>query len=269
MTEPWWHPDSIPSGEGRRWQIGPLELWTYHFDGEWQIAYRSLEDETLEAAPWSSGRVTAMSEELPQIERFAAGAEVDQVSLQPRMADRSVVARPRVPFHVLPGQAAKLYVSTPLWIAVRVGRAGRCLREIPTKRLSDTWFGSTTREGELAYSLKTHARVRLAEMPVRAYRAITPVVFDNAGDDVLEVDRMNLPVPYISLYANQDGQLWTQAVTLTRHQDSELANLDVKKGPPEEAGTATRVSDARLKADASVVVRAFSSLLRSFGEETA
>lgn len=269
MTKPWWQADAFPSGEGRRWQIGPLELWTYHLDGEWQIAYRSLDDEALEAAPWSGERVTAMSEELPQIERFAAGAEADQIRLQPRVADRSVVARPHVPFHVLPGQTAKLYVSTPLWVEVKVGRTARSLREIPTKRLSDTWFGSSTREGELAYSLKTHARVRLGEMPVRAYRAITPVVFENVGGGVLQVDRMNLPVPYISLYANAGGQLWTQAVTLTRHEDAEMADLDVEKGPPEEAGEATRVSEARMKPDANVVVRAFSGLLRGFGEETA
>ena len=268
MNEHWWTPDSLSSGEGWHWRIGPLELWTFHLDGEWQLAHLRHDDEPEEST-WSRQAIREMSEDLEAVERFAAGAEADQIQLQPRVADRSVVAKPRVPFHILPGQTAKVYVSTPLWIEVKVGRALRILIDIPTRRLSDTWFGSSTREGEVAYALKTHARVRLAEMPVRTYRAITPVVFHNAGTDVLEVDRMSLPVPYIALYANQEGQLWTQAVTLKRSEGSEMAELDVKKGPPKEAGQSQRLSEARLKADANVVVRAFSSLLRSFGEESA
>lgn len=268
MSDYWWTPDSLPSGQGWHWRIGPLELWTFHLDGEWQLAHERHESEEADDVDWSRQPIHEMSEDLAEVERFAAGAEADEIRLQPHVADRSVVARPRVPFHVLPGQTAKLYVSTPLWIEVKVGRRARTLLDIPTRRMSDTWFGPSTREGEIAYALKTHARVRLAEMPVRTYRAITPVVFENAGSDVLEVDRMNLPVPYIALYANQEGQLWTQAVTLTRGEASEMAELDVKKGPPKEAGQAQRLSEARLKVDANVVVRAFSNLLRGFGEES-
>lgn len=267
MSESWWTPESLPSGEGWHWRIGPLELWTFHLDGEWQLAHHRL-DEELEEVSWSRRAIREMSEDLASVERFAAGVDADQLRLQPCVADRSVVARPRVPFHILPRQTAKLYVSTPLWIQVQVGRSGRTLIDIPTRRLSDTWFGSSTREGEVAYALKTHARVRLTEMPARTYRAITPVVFENDGTDVLEVDRMNLPVPYLALYANEEDRLWTQAVTLTRREGAEMAELDLKKGPPKEAGRAHRLSDARHKAEDNIVVRAFSSLLRGFGEES-
>ncbi|MDX1644283.1 MAG: hypothetical protein R3244_08005, partial [Thermoanaerobaculia bacterium] len=130
MNEHWWTPDSLSSGEGWHWRIGPLELWTFHLDGEWQLAHLRHDDEPEEST-WSRQAIREMSEDLEAVERFAAGAEADQIQLQPRVADRSVVAKPRVPFHILPGQTAKVYVSTPLWIEVKVGRALRILIDIP------------------------------------------------------------------------------------------------------------------------------------------
>jgi hypothetical protein len=263
-TDRWWDPLGTDQGTGWRWRLGPLDLALSRVDDEWHLAFEAREGEHDEG--WTRERWEERTADLEPTERFDAGPDAGEIMLRPRVADRTVVALPRVPLYILPGERSKLYVSSPVWIDIRVGRPPRSLRELPVKRLSDTWVGSSTLEGEAAYALKTHARVRLEEVPRCAYRCLTPVVFANHGTDMLRVERMNLPIPYLSLYGTASGNLWTEGVVLVRTEHDELARLDIERGAPPEAGEATLVSEARLRADRSLLVRAF-SLLRSLGAE--
>lgn len=263
----WWTPTRLDTGEGMRWRIGPLELALLRMTSEWHVAWASgVDDGSVDSGSWSREAISELPE-LKHMERFAAGEAADELRLQPVVADRSLVARPRSPLFVLPGEQARVYVSSPLWVDIRVGAAARTLREVPVKRLSDTWFGPSTREGVVAYVLKTHARARLEEVLIRPYRCITPVMFRNRGRDVLLVDRLNLPIPYLALYEDDSRQFWTQAVALSRTTDDQLAELHVQGGPPSEASGAELVSEARSTATPNLLVRAFSTLMRTFGEE--
>jgi hypothetical protein len=261
----WWAPLETEVGSGWHWRLGPLDLAIFRVDGEWHLAWEERTGGDDEPR-WSRQPSRSLPPELDNTERFAAGPDAGRIALLPRVADRLVVALPRTPLYLLPGERTKVYVSSPLWIDVRVGPPYRSLRDLPVKRLSDTWVGASTREGEVAYALKTHARVLLQEIPVRAYRCITPIVIANQGSDLLRVERMNLPIPYLSLYATEAGDLWTGGVELVRSEDAELARLDIERGAPKEAGAATLVSEARRRATPNVLVRAF-SLLRSLGTE--
>lgn len=263
----WWKEFSVESESGLRWTLGPLTLFVLRSGSEWQIGHESSDEQKREQEMCSVEAISELPEELPNLERFVAHEMGGPVTLLPRVADRPLVAKPRMPLHVLPGETTKVYVSAPVWVELNVGKSSRSLRELPVKRLSDTWFGSSTLEGEVAYALKTQARSQLEEVPKRAYRAITPIRIHNQAPDALLLDRMNLPVPYLSMYATHEGDLWTEAVTLVREQNSAMAALDVKTGAPHEAVGAKRVSEPRKAAEESVLVRAFSTLLRPFHEE--
>ncbi len=263
----WWQPLRVEVGGGWQWELGPLELEVYREDNEWHLAYAYGEDSGAEAVSWTRRPVVERPEVKETIERFAAGTAADELNLRPRVADRMLVALPRAPLWVLPGERARVYVSSPLWIDVTVGPPARSLRELPIKRLSDTWVGPSTREGEVAYALKTHARVRLEDVPKVPHRCVTPVVFANEGNDVLRVERMNLPIPFLSLYTGEEGHLWTESLTLVRTEDDQLARLDIAEHAPHEAGRAERVSEARQAAEPNLLVRAFSSLMRSLVQE--
>jgi hypothetical protein len=266
--ESWWAPTRLAAGAGLRWALGPLDLALLRSESEWHLAWGEREEASeLEGSGWSVEAIDELPE-LRRTERYAAGEAADELRLRPRVADRSLVVRPRTPLYVLPGERAVVYVSSPLWIDVRVGNAERSLREVPITRLSDTWFGPSTREGEVAYALKTHARTRLDEMPMRPYRCITAVTCHNRGQDVMLVDRMSLPIPYLALYEAAGEQFWTQSVVLSRTADDQMAELEVRAGSPAEAPEARRVSEARRTASANLLVRAFSSLMRTFGEES-
>lgn len=261
----WWKDWPLEPESGAVWEIGPLALEVFRGSEEWVIGQRTRSDELDPQPPWSYTRTESRPAE-GDLERFVCGQTTDELRLTPRVADRSVVARPRTPLHLLPSEKLTIYVSSPVWVEASIG--GRILMEVPSRRLSDTWFGSSTREGEVAYALNTIARSTLAEVRHLPYRAITPVLVRNESSEQLHLDRMSLSVPYLSIYATAEGALWTERLELASRDDHEMATLDAGSGPPNEAGGAVRVSGARQDRSDGLLVRAFSSILRTLNVES-
>ncbi len=257
----WWSECRLDPGTGMRLTLGPLVLFLFRLEGEWHLGHENAPEDDPEPEVWAIEPLTELPVRPPNLSRFVSGEGGRKVRLLPRVPDRSLVARPSVPLHVLPGERVTVYVSFPVWVDVTVGSQRLSLAELPVRRLSDTWFGSSTLHGELAYALKTQARVRLDEVPRRVYRALTPVVVRNEGSDVLLIDRMNLPVPYLSIYAARGGALWTESVTMVRRESGQLAQLDVGRGPAEAAAGGKLLSQPREQARESLLVRAFSSIM--------
>src|SRR3569832_2052166 len=227
----WWGGFNLEQDEALRWRIGPLTLWLRRRLHEWQLAHRRDDGEI----------------DHPHL---AAG------ELVPMLADRPVVTRPVVPFYLSGGEEVTVYVSSPLWVRILTG--GVFMQEVATQRPSDTWDGPNTREGELCYASETHCRLSLDELPWRPHRAVTPLLLRNRDRRPLLIERLNLPVGYLSLYANEQGALWTQTVTIKREQGSDV--LDVGTASPAEAGAARLVCRPRSEPDKGGVIRAFTSL---------
>ena len=87
---------------------------------------------------------------------------------------------------------------------------------------------------------------------------MTPLLIRPRDRRPLLIERLNLPVGYLSLYANEQGALWTQTVTIKREQGSDV--LDVGTASPAEAGAARLVCRPRSEPDKGGVIRAFTSL---------
>ncbi len=257
--EGWWGDYELEVDRAESWAIGSLKLWIHRAASEWRLAYRWLDEEEPET--WEHQTAVDVPEEGVEGERFAVDRTGGTVRLRAVTADRSVIARPRTPLRVPPGQQARIYVSSPLWVEVAVGEAPTVLRDLAAKRQSSTWFGSPPREGELAYALKTGARTRLEELPTRPYRFVTPVVIENQAADTLFVDRLNLPVPNLSVFAVGEA-LWSEEIRLLRSEEGDLAELDLRSGPPREAPGAGLLSEARHASEKGHLFQAFSSFLR-------
>lgn len=283
-SDSWWGELQLAPGDTRRWRIGPLTLWLTRLAHELQVAHASDDDPLegqLEAA------VPCAPEEVPDDAsrmRFAFSGRGGRLRLQPLLAERAVVVHPESPLLLPPGENATLFVSSPVWLALQFGAPPRTLLELPSLRPSDTWFGPDTRVGELCYAMKTAGRLSLDELPLRPHRAITPVRIRNRAPDALLLERLKVPLPYLSLY-RRGGRLWTNHLTLVREQDGDLAALQLGRGAPEEAGTlapekspeprpetgpaagpeadrAERLAPPREAAGSSMVLRAFSRLFR-------
>ncbi len=262
LTNEWWGLVRIGVGQVHHWRVGPLDLWVLRLAGEWRVAQArgadpmdpSLESERLTDPP-------ALAE-LGEVQRFAVDDDEEVMGLDPKLADRPIVTRPEVPFHVPAGEHVTVYVSTPLWLRVVAGESPDELLEIPIYRPSDTWFGPNTREGELCYASRTRFVLNLENAPMVPHRATTALQIHNRASRPLTLDRVNLPVDTLALYQGLDGRIWTPDVSLVRAQDDDFAELRVAGREPGGTPGATRIAEPRRVAAGNAMIRAFSSLLK-------
>ncbi len=268
----WWGEWSLKPGEAGHWEIGPLSLWIVRFTHEWRITYREvrepLDEALLVELPLHADQVPAFKHQgygdtEVSVNRFAVADASGSLVLEATLADRPVVIRPETPLFVPARQSVELYVSTPVWARVLVREDRQTLCEVPTFRPSDTWFGPSTTEGELCYASRTSARLAFEEVPLRFHRAVTPVLVRNEGSDALLVERVQLPVQYLSLFRGENGFLWTEPVTLERHA-GEAAHVRIGHGAPQRAMGARLLSEPRRAPESNLITRTFSAFQSFF-----
>lgn len=268
----WWTPFELGTREMGRWQIGPSTLWLYHTTHEWRLFHRGGTD-SLEAssnvvlplAPEERDAVLHGTTEVDDVHRISFRQTTADARLRPALADRSVVVRPEDALVVPPGEEATLFVSTPLWVQLLVGAAEKPVHEVPSYRPSDTWFGTSTRSGELSYAVRTAGRMELDDLPQRRHRAITPLRLRNAAADVLRVERVQLPTPHLALYETADGFLWTERVDMHRSRTHEGAEVTVRDGPPPQHASAEPMAPPREAVRKGLVVNTFRAIGALFG----
>jgi len=263
----WWGNFQFEDDQAGRWKIGPSTLWIYRSARSWHLIHHESTEANDDAAsvdpPLPIGETSLLLDDLPTeatVARYSFQETDRQISVIPALADRAVIVRPDVPLYILAGEEVTIYVSTPIWIRVEVGPEGRLLREFPSHRLSDTWFGPSTRDGELCYSVKTVGRLRLENLPFRLHRAVTPMQVLNRASDALHIDRVQLPVQYLSLHEGEGHFLWTESVTLEREIDGDLTSVRFDKGPPREAGKTHLLRGPRVDVRSNIIMRTFNSL---------
>jgi hypothetical protein len=256
----WWGVLSPPVGSGMCWQIGPLTFVVRRSEQEWQICHRSSiwPDDTPSSWTLSEEGDSACDE--GKIERHVFSHTNEELLIEPLLADRSVVIKSAVPILIPAGEQVSFYVSTPLWVRARLQQRHHTLLDVAATRLSDTWFGPSTMEGELCYATTTSGRLHLDDLPVRVHRAITPVRIHNTGIQPLKLEKLNLPVPFLSLFDTGTHGLWTEEIALHHDERKELDQVVVGVQPPSPYHLAQRVSSSRKVADKSILDKTFGAL---------
>ncbi len=259
QTRPdWWGDISLDNDHVGCCRIGPLTLTIQRIGSEWQVA--TERDDTDPDVTEASLSLCA-EHPLPacDFQRLVFTEPATRAFLSPALADRAVVSRPAHPLLLAPGEQTTLYVHAPLWLQLRARDTGKPLLDIAIAQLSDTWFGLSTREGELCYASHTRARLQLDAITVRAHRAITPVRLNNQGSDPLKLDKINLPQPYLTLYLADNG-LWTDPVELTRNAAGEMNPVHISTGVPPEAPNGEPVCAPRSVAERGGFLSSFTAL---------
>jgi len=253
----WWGRFHLGIGEKGLWQVGPMRLGLARLRQELSVDYLP------NAEPRDAGSFecpTSSTLEGPSVarSRYAFAETPETVWVLPALADRAVVIYPENPFHVTAGGIITLYCSIPLWVRVGVGGEQKPLMEAPIERPPDTWMGPSTREGELCYATQTAARLERPSA-FRPHRALTELRIRNAAVETLHLERVNLSVPYLSLYAHPDGSLWTESVLIESTSSATIGRLQI--GRPPAPNEAEKITSARLTSEpGGVLVRAFSAL---------
>lgn len=251
---------TVPEDTTLALTVGPFALAVHRSAREWLVHARSTGDPYDDTVALERREGARSEPEDSGEQRFLVSGDSTALSVEVRLPNRGIVSRPLTPLHIPAGETARLYLSIPLWVRLAVGDPRRELLEIPSVRLSDTWFGDNTREGVLCYAMRSRCRLDLAAHPHLPYRAITRLVIRNRADAALLLERVRLPVATLGLYRDAAGRFWTEEVTLTRQADGSHADLTLGSGAPDEAGDATRIAAPRETPQRNTLVRAFSAL---------
>lgn len=255
----WWGNQLFEPGQGHHWHMAGMDLSIIRQVHEWQFQIHRTATQGEDNHSWHRDERLP---ELPmgELRRYVFRQTSGKITLLPRLADRSIVIRPVMPLFVPPGQDVTFYVSTPVWLSCYVDGQATPLIDIPVVRPADTWFGSNTVKGEICYATEVTGRLDLSQLTLRPFRAVTPVQINNRGNELMPVERINLPVPFLPVYAAESGRLWTPTLHVTTEERHKVPRIRIDNTISTEAGHVTLLSPARRGSDEHALIRVFDNL---------
>lgn len=272
----WWGRHALTPDRTDFWQVGPLKLWVHSSPHRLQFRWTTgSERPGTNAGDFLDGHIRSVpGSQDPSGSLIEAPANADSITcaysgtgrgdlvLSPSLPDRAVVVRTRGTVGVLPGEDVTFYMIVPLSLRIELqGEPSKLLHEVPTYRLSDTWFGPMSNMGSLCFASASELYVDLRQVPLRPHCAITAITVRNLGTDTLKMERLSIPFARLSLFYSQRTGFWTDRLIYERRDDDEMAALKLDRQPPQEASPTQFVTGPRLAVgDSSSVVRAFSAI---------
>jgi hypothetical protein len=259
LNNAWWGEFTFDLQQQRCWRLGERAIILKRLENEWNSWNLETDTDNNELMVVGNGDENyAIGGE--KFGRYLQQSTSQNVRVLPLLADRAVVARPDTPLTLLAGEKSRLYVSTPIWFSAQLLPKGECLLDLPFWRPSDSWFGPSTREGQICYAKYTEARIQLNNIDKRSHRAITPITVINNHNKALTIERINVPVTLLHLYADEEHQLWTTGISVYRDGDSDNVELHLDKQAPVEALSPVIISGPRIATEQSILIRSISSL---------
>ncbi len=222
----WWGATDIQQEKCLQLLCGDLQLEILPKDNEWLVQYQLSKDLTVFKAELSYIEESDESTEFENKQRFVSNTLPDHVILQPALADRSITCKPKVTVTLFPKQQISLFVGLPLWLQLHMDGVETAILDIPTVRISDSWFGPDTRHGIICYASTNNEQLDLKPTINHGTRATLEVSVKNNSDQILSLDKVSIPVPHLALYVDKEGKFCTRRMTLTSEQD-ENASLTI------------------------------------------
>jgi hypothetical protein len=235
-TDGWWGDYEVAANQTLRWQLGPTTLWITRRDQEWRITSAGGRDVIDNRLAIAEPAEEPAGDDI-NVRRVASRSGNRSIRLGPVLPDLPVVVKTTQPLFVPAMEEATLFVSVPLWLRVYLDGRDREVVDTPIARPSDTWFGPDTMTGELCYALRTSARLHIGDLPRQPHRAILAVRIRNSAPSVLLVETLKIPVPHLSLFASDKGQLWTEALTVEHVKKAEASHVKLDDKPMQLAAS--------------------------------
>jgi hypothetical protein len=218
----WWGTKTIMLGHVLQLACADLRVEIRHKTNEWLIQHELNRQNQISEA----NEQLETNWELKNKQRIASTTLPKEVSVLPALADRAIICRPKVTVTLLPKQQISLFVGLPLWLQLHINNNPVAILDIPTVRISDSWFGPDTRRGVICYATKDDEQLDLTPNSTAHSRATMEIRVINESDEPLSLDKVSIPAPNLGLYVDKKGSLVTRRVTLTREQD-ENASLTI------------------------------------------
>ena len=252
----WWGAFQIPLGTCARWEIGPLSLWIERHREYWTVVQDREDDPFLDRSS------VVIPAEIPEptpgrVQRFGTSGEFKELRILPAHADRPVVVTPEQPFTLPPKRSIHLHVSLPLWYQVLDAEEGAPFLDEAVVRPSDTWHGPNTRSGQICYASRTRANVNVVgRLP---HRVVAPLEVRNDSASDLQVERIKLPTPHLSVLVDDRGELWTESIVFER-SNGQQSGIRIGSDSAQAGRDMERLSAPRLKAEKKLVWQTFGEI---------
>ena len=251
-----WEPVFLERDIEYYWRIGPLSFWMRHSEDEWLVASESQSTD----ADSEEVEVSAKRNKPEGLEwtRFVFSEESGTVQLVPALQDKAIVVGSEMEVKILPGNRALFFVSIPVWTRVLVGEKKKSctLTEIPTVKLSNTWFGDPM-TGELGYSLTTRARRTIDDSAISIYRAICPVTMKNSSPSALDFQKLCIHVEHLKVYKGKQ-RLWTNEVRITYVGEAQPSRIELSDKKPNFEEGCTLLCGERIPVNKSILKKSVS-----------
>ncbi len=211
-------------------RIGALECWFTIKENEWHFEYfHNAYNESDSEKPIKFTQPKKRPSNPGEVLRFIQSTPIKTLRIKPRMPDRSIVTKPSSPISLPPSQSVTLYLSTPLWIGVYAENQETPLVELPSIKLSDTWFGPKPHIGELCYASNFSGRMNWSNLPKRESRIITPIVIENSSKETLKLEKISIPSAHLDVFISANGMLCTQTLRLKKGKDHKVSEVTMDK----------------------------------------
>lgn len=242
----WWGELHFDIGQARVWRFGSLYVRIKRNLNEWQLEYHRPRHQDAYLQDWETLDIETAFSEPTVLERYLFARTSDTLSIYPRLANRSVIVKPINPIFIPPGQQGTMFVSTPLWMAGFVEGQKESIFDISINRPKDSWFGPDAKKGELCYATPVDGRTEIKQLEQLAFRAITPIHFHNTSNAMMQLNRMNLPVPALPLFhSSENGRLWTSQIKVIQDAPNRAPRIKIENRTPPQAGKVAFIQPPR------------------------
>lgn len=244
-----WGRHSLQTDKVQYLKVGDLHLWMQQKKDEVWIGHR-YDHKGLEEK-----RTNHDAPEDLEWSRWAPKEMEDSVTLLPAFPNLPLVVNSEFPLHVSPGSTIQIFTRVPMWLRISMGKKDRVLTELPTVKLSRTWFG-TTMEGELCYWATTKARRSLSNVERKPYLISCPIQISNKTDEDLDFDKFCFRVERLKIFSWQD-ELWTDETRIVYQGEEQHSDISMSGKLPKGLENAELVSPPRNPVQRSFATRTF------------
>lgn len=253
MSEEVWGNISLADGQVRYVTIGDLHIWLKSQNGEVWIAYgyngefkgRPKADSPPKECTWG---------------RWADKSGAEEVQVLPVFPDKPLIVHSEYPLKVSRGTKIQIYSRIPVWVRISLAKNGYQLIELPTVKLSRTWFGTPV-EGELCYHATTKARRDLSHADKKPYVVSCPILIHNKSEDELDFEHFCFRVERLSMYQHE-GDFWADETQIVYHGADLNSDVIMTGKLPEGIDKSKLLSKPRKQIQKSLATRTFKRIFQ-------
>lgn len=228
--------------------VGDLHLW---------LKYR---DEEIWVAFGYKGEVTEkISDKRPpddiEWSRYAHKSTSNEVKILPVFPDLPLVVHSEFGLKVSPETKIQIFTRIPVWVSISLANNNYRLIELPTVKLSRTWFGTPV-EGELCYHATTKARRDLSHVDRKPYLVSCPIVISNKSEDELNFENFCFRVERLSIYERND-EFWADETQIIYQGEDFHSDVIMTGKLPEGISKKELLTKPRKQVQKSLATRTF------------